>query len=399
MRSIIYLMMTSLIGQVAALAFTPLLSRIYSVSEFGMLGLAVSIGGMAGIILSAKSEMLMLREESEDVNQYYSDSVNFCFLMSGFGLVVVFAISLLELAEVYLSLMVLFGALGTAIFSVTRVYLNVKSQFRKSGAINAARGACQPVIQILLSDITFGLVAGWAVSFYVVLMFVARKARRTIFQSIKAIFSKVSIVSKIFVSALISEFTVGFIIISCMILYSSQMSGYVVMVYRVLGFPVMIISRAIADYMLPKYKGYYLGRNSLAEMFLPFSFALTAALLIVAVFSFVPQHWYTLFLGEGWEGVSTFFIVLAPFFAVRLLSIIASPIYLVFHKEGLYLLFSVVLLVGFLTIAIWFYIDSDREMYEYIKSIVIYGALCYTLYVAGGVALLVKKLKGRKIPC
>ena len=81
MRSIIYLMMTSLIGQVAALAFTPLLSRIYSVSEFGMLGLAVSIGGMAGIILSAKSEMLMLREESEDVNQYYSDSVNFCFLM------------------------------------------------------------------------------------------------------------------------------------------------------------------------------------------------------------------------------------------------------------------------------------------------------------------------------
>ena len=171
------------------------------------------------------------------------------------------------------------------------------------------------------------------------------------------------------------------------------------MVYRVLGFPVMIISRAIADYMLPKYKGYYLGRNSLAEMFLPFSFALTAALLIVAVFSFVPQHWYTLFLGEGWEGVSTFFIVLAPFFAVRLLSIIASPIYLVFHKEGLYLLFSVVLLVGFLTIAIWFYIDSDREMYEYIKSIVIYGALCYTLYVAGGVALLVKKLKGRKFPC
>lgn len=395
MKSILYLIATSLVGQMVALLCTPILSRLYSVSDFGLLGIAVSIGGVVGIALSSKSEMLMLRGDESEIERLYSNSVNLSFFLFVLSLLIVAFLSIFKLINLALAVMIVGGALGTALFSSTRVYLNVKSQYGVSGGLNALRGTGQPVLQMLLSWFSGGLVLGWSLSFIVTVKYVLRRKKIKIQQSVRDVLSEARVLVKILISALMSEASVGFLIISSGFMYSAESAGFIAMVYRVLGFPVMLVSRALSDYMLPKYKGFYNGTIEMRLLFLPLALAFMAAISIVGLFLISNEYWFTWVLGDEWAGISTYFVILAPFFSIRLISIVLSPLFIVFKKENYYLAFSAIILIGFLVMALYSYLNGSIKIIEYVGMVALYGSACYLLYI--GLALGLFFYHGRKV--
>lgn len=400
-RSVLTLMTGTTIAQAIPIAFTPILTRIYTPEDFGILALFVAIIGVFGAIANGRYELaIMLPEKDEDA-----------FNTAALALIIASIVSLLLFIVITIFNDDIANVVGVQEYSgwlyiiplsvlfvgFYNVFNSVNNRFKGYKLMaNAAifKSFTLVIFQLSLALITkgaVGLIVGQSLSAFVASSILYWKGFRRIaagnqfslnrmkFNMIRYIkFPKYSLFA-----VLANTLSVNLTNILISSLYSISTLGFYSLVNKVLGLPTAIIGGAMGQVF---YRQVVSEINSTGKADKVFKKTLVKLSLISLVsfgmlYIFVEEIFVIAF-GESWIIAGTYAKILIPYFGVRFVVSSLSLVNSAFEKQKLGLYWQ----VGLLVIAVCLISIASTNLWGfsfYLKLTSIVLSLYYLVFLFG----------------
>lgn len=399
-RNVLTLMTGTTIAQAIPIAISPILTRIYTPEDFGVLALFISITYIIGSISNGRYELaLMLPEEDED-------AINIFIL----GMLIVFflSLSLLILVIIFNHQLVMFfknKQIGVWLyfvpltvffiggFNMLSYYNNRKRQYKDIAKANVAKSLVMSVVQVFLGFLKLGvggLIVGQIMSHFsanVKLLKNVIKDKAVLSSIDKVKIRKMAIRYKKFPTiSLGATFSNSLsaqlnpIIIST--IYSTSGLGFFSLTEKALSAPAAFIGKSIGQVFFEEASKKKEDKDKLSKVFnttikkliiIGFPIFLLMFLIVKPIFIFV--------FGEGWEISGIYAQILIPLFFSRFITSPVTLLPIVLEKNKIDLFFQIGMLLLLIFVFLFckeFEFSLTNYVYTYSFSFSVY----YLTYLA-----------------
>lgn len=342
------LMTGTAIAQAIPIAVAPILTRLYSPSDFGVWALFISVTSVISVIATARYELaIMLPEKDEDAVNLVALSILIAFSISfaTFLIVLIFNKSITKLlGNPEISLWLYFipvSVLLTGIFQALNYWANRKKQYRRLSMRRILQSGSTVVSQLVLGVMKIGsggLVGGGIIGQALATGVFARevlKDDRGKINLINAIrlkqlfiryksFPKYDIPAS-FINVLSNQLPVflfsGF--------FGSAIVGFYSLTQRILSTPISFIATSILGVFKQRASEDYVQHGNCKEIYVKTLKTLAMFSIIPFVVLFINAPWLFAFIfGEKWRVAGEYTQIMAIMFFLRF---IASPLSFVLY--------------------------------------------------------------------
>lgn len=351
------MILSSGIAQVILIITTPIITRLYSPTEFGEFTIFSNIAMILIPIINARYDLLIVNTKNDRSANILSQISFLISLLILLILIPIFAIS----AWLYPNFILDFIFIIIMLFlvSLTNIftnYLNKERKYKVLSLINVFRAGSMALLQIifgLLALGSLGLIIGFSLS-YIAGITLGYKTFKKHFNIVrdkeetKALFleNKNQLVYST-PSILLNSLSFSVVVFFIGILYTNTEVGIYGMAIRVLGIPVTIISLGLSKIFMQQANDYYIEYGNFRNLLLKFS----SILVIVSIILYVPLYLFSeelvnILLGHSWVDAITVIKIVIPLFVIRLIVSTASLSVIVLQKQQLELILQALFLIG-----------------------------------------------------
>ncbi|MDI1529247.1 type 8 capsular polysaccharide synthesis protein Cap8K [Staphylococcus aureus] len=351
------MILSSGIAQVILIITTPIITRLYSPTEFGEFTIFSNIAMILIPIINARYDLLIVNTKNDRSANILSQISFLISLLILLILIPIFAIS----AWLYPNFILDFIFIIIMLFlvSLTNIftnYLNKERKYKVLSLINVFRAGSMALLQIifgLLALGSLGLIIGFSLS-YIAGITLGYKTFKKHFNIVrdkeetKALFleNKNQLVYST-PSILLNSLSFSVVVFFIGILYTNTEVGIYGMAIRVLGIPVTIISLGLSKIFMQQANDYYIEYGNFRNLLLKFS----SILVIVSIILYVPLYLFSeelvnILLGHSWVDAITVIKVVIPLFVIRLIVSTVSLSVIVLQKQQLELILQALFLIG-----------------------------------------------------
>ncbi|MEN0210504.1 type 8 capsular polysaccharide synthesis protein Cap8K [Staphylococcus aureus] len=351
------MILSSGIAQVILIITTPIITRLYSPTEFGEFTIFSNIAMILIPIINARYDLLIVNTKNDRSANILSQISFLISLLILLILIPIFAIS----AWLYPNFILDFIFIIIMLFlvSLTNIftnYLNKERKYKVLSLINVFRAGSMALLQIifgLLALGSLGLIIGFSLS-YIAGITLGYKTFKKHFNIVrdkeetKALFleNKNQLVYST-PSILLNSLSFSVVVFFIGILYTNTEVGIYGMAIRVLGIPVTIISLGLSKIFMQQANDYYIEYGNFRNLLLKFS----SILVIVSIILYVPLYLFSeelvnILLGHSWVDAITVIKIVIPLFVIRLIVSTVSLSVIVLQKQKLELILQALFLIG-----------------------------------------------------
>ncbi len=351
------MILSSGIAQVILIITTPIITRLYSPTEFGEFTIFSNIAMILIPIINARYDLLIVNTKNDRSANILSQISFLISLLILLILIPIFAIS----AWLYPNFILYFIFIIIMLFlvSLTNIftnYLNKERKYKVLSLINVFRAGSMALLQIifgLLALGSLGLIIGFSLS-YIAGITLGYKTFKKHFNIVrdkeetKALFleNKNQLVYST-PSILLNSLSFSVVVFFIGILYTNTEVGIYGMAIRVLGIPVTIISLGLSKIFMQQANDYYIEHGNFRNLLLKFS----SILVIVSIILYVPLYLFSeelvnILLGHSWVDAITVIKIVIPLFVIRLIVSTVSLSVIVLQKQQLELILQALFLIG-----------------------------------------------------
>ena len=351
------MILSSGIAQVILIITTPIITRLYSPTEFGEFTIFSNIAMILIPIINARYDLLIVNTKNDRSANILSQISFLISLLILLILIPIFAIS----AWLYPNFILDFIFIIIMLFlvSLTNIftnYLNKERKYKVLSLINVFRAGLMALLQIifgLLALGSLGLIIGFSLS-YIAGITLGYKTFKKHFNIVrdkeetKALFleNKNQLVYST-PSILLNSLSFSVVVFFIGILYTNTEVGIYGMAIRVLGIPVTIISLGLSKIFMQQANDYYIEHGNFRNLLLKFS----SILVIVSIILYVPLYLFSeelvnILLGHSWVDAITVIKIVIPLFVIRLIVSTVSLSVIVLQKQQLELILQALFLIG-----------------------------------------------------
>ncbi|MBO8576554.1 type 8 capsular polysaccharide synthesis protein Cap8K [Staphylococcus aureus] len=351
------MILSSGIAQVILIITTPIITRLYSPTEFGEFTIFSNIAMILIPIINARYDLLIVNTKNDRSANILSQISFLISLLILLILILIFAIS----AWLYPNFILDFIFIIIMLFlvSLTNIftnYLNKERKYKVLSLINVFRAGSMALLQIifgLLALGSLGLIIGFSLS-YIAGITLGYKTFKKHFNIVrdkeetKALFleNKNQLVYST-PSILLNSLSFSVVVFFIGILYTNTEVGIYGMAIRVLGIPVTIISLGLSKIFMQQANDYYIEYGNFRNLLLKFS----SILVIVSIILYVPLYLFSeelvnILLGHSWVDAITVIKIVIPLFVIRLIVSTVSLSVIVLQKQQLELILQALFLIG-----------------------------------------------------
>lgn len=351
------MILSSGIAQVILIITTPIITRLYSPTEFGEFTIFSNIAMILIPIINARYDLLIVNTKNDRSANILSQISFLISLLILLILIPIFAIS----AWLYPNFILDFIFIIIMLFlvSLTNIftnYLNKERKYKVLSLINVFRAGSMALLQIifgLLALGSLGLIIGFSLS-YIAGITLGYKTFKKHFDIVrdkeetKALFleNKNQLVYST-PSILLNSLSFSVVVFFIGILYTNTEVGIYGMAIRVLGIPVTIISLGLSKIFMQQANDYYIEYGNFRNLLLKFS----SILVIVSIILYVPLYLFSeelvnILLGHSWVDAITVIKIVIPLFVIRLIVSTVSLSVIVLQKQQLELILQALFLIG-----------------------------------------------------
>ncbi|CXX37371.1 TPA: type 8 capsular polysaccharide synthesis protein Cap8K [Staphylococcus aureus] len=351
------MILSSGIAQVILIITTPIITRLYSPTEFGEFTIFSNIAMILIPIINARYDLLIVNTKNDRSANILSQISFLISLLILLILIPIFAIS----AWLYPNFILDFIFIIIMLFlvSLTNIftnYLNKERKYKVLSLINVFRAGSMALLQIifgLLALGSLGLIIGFSLS-YIAGITLGYKTFKKHFNIVrdkeetKALFleNKNQLVYST-PSILLNSLSFSVVVFCIGILYTNTEVGIYGMAIRVLGIPVTIISLGLSKIFMQQANDYYIEYGNFRNLLLKFS----SILVIVSIILYVPLYLFSeelvnILLGHSWVDAITVIKIVIPLFVIRLIVSTVSLSVIVLQKQQLELILQALFLIG-----------------------------------------------------
>ncbi|HCX9347263.1 TPA: type 8 capsular polysaccharide synthesis protein Cap8K [Staphylococcus aureus] len=351
------MILSSGIAQVILIITTPIITRLYSPTEFGEFTIFSNIAMILIPIINARYDLLIVNTKNDRSANILSQISFLISLLILLILIPIFAIS----AWLYPNFILDFIFIIIMLFlvSLTNIftnYLNKERKYKVLSLINVFRAGSMALLQIifgLLALGSLGLIIGFSLS-YIAGITLGYKTFKKHFNIVrdkeetKALFleNKNQLVYST-PSILLNSLSFSVVVFFIGILYTNTEVGIYGMAIRVLGIPVTIISLGLSKIFMQQANDYYIEHGNFRNLLLKFS----SILVIVSIILYVPLYLFSeelvnILLGHSWVDAITVIKIVIPLFVIRLIVSTVSLSVILLQKQQLELILQALFLIG-----------------------------------------------------
>ncbi|HDG4653736.1 TPA: type 8 capsular polysaccharide synthesis protein Cap8K [Staphylococcus aureus] len=351
------MILSSGIAQVILIITTPIITRLYSPTEFGEFTIFSNIAMILIPIINARYDLLIVNTKNDRSANILSQISFLISLLILLILIPIFAIS----AWLYPNFILDFIFIIIMLFlvSLTNIftnYLNKERKYKVLSLIDVFRAGSMALLQIifgLLALGSLGLIIGFSLS-YIAGITLGYKTFKKHFNIVrdkeetKALFleNKNQLVYST-PSILLNSLSFSVVVFFIGILYTNTEVGIYGMAIRVLGIPVTIISLGLSKIFMQQANDYYIEYGNFRNLLLKFS----SILVIVSIILYVPLYLFSeelvnILLGHSWVDAITVIKIVIPLFVIRLIVSTVSLSVIVLQKQQLELILQALFLIG-----------------------------------------------------
>ncbi|HBC4060700.1 TPA: type 8 capsular polysaccharide synthesis protein Cap8K [Staphylococcus aureus] len=351
------MILSSGIAQVILIITTPIITRLYSPTEFGEFTIFSNIAMILIPIINARYDLLIVNTKNDRSANILSQISFLISLLILLILIPIFAIS----AWLYPNFILDFIFIIIMLFlvSLTNIftnYLNKERKYKVLSLINVFRAGSMALLQIifgLLALGSLGLIIGFSLS-YIAGITLGYKTFKKHFNIVrdkeetKALFleNKNQLVYST-PSILLNSLSFSVVVFFIGILYTNTEVGIYGMAIRVIGIPVTIISLGLSKIFMQQANDYYIEYGNFRNLLLKFS----SILVIVSIILYVPLYLFSeelvnILLGHSWVDAITVIKIVIPLFVIRLIVSTVSLSVIVLQKQQLELILQALFLIG-----------------------------------------------------
>jgi O-antigen/teichoic acid export membrane protein len=344
------------IAQLIPILVSPILTRIYTPSEFGTFAIFISLGSMASIPVTGKYDLAIILPK--DRNRAIH------LVVLAFGLTTIVSLLLMILIYIFHPLLqnfihpdtlqyIYLIPLASFFIGCTEVYKNWsnrESKYKEIAISNVARSLTRELSTVSISVFyksTLVLIAGTILGQIVsTLYFYFSNKTLVNFDILKSInFNNLKSVAKEYKKfpivtvghSFLNVFSAEVVIVVLAYFFTSITTGLYSLAKRAVLIPSALISGAVGR---PFYEKLVFLKNNEPERVYSFLKKTIGLLMLISLVpslvlvAFAPQLFGFVF-GEEWIVAGTYTQILIPFFFIRFVGSIVSFVVLVFEKQGL----------------------------------------------------------------
>lgn len=366
-RNIITLMTGTTIAQAMPILISPILTRIYSPDEFGIFALYMAFISIGATIATGKYDMaIILPKKNENAKYLVYISIFFTLFFSIIVYIIYLSFSrkinnLLNIESEFNYLYFIpVGIFLFALYNILLQWMNRQKEYKlmtKNRFIQASSIAMFQLIIGFLKRVSLGLILADIIGRILAILLIFK----SVFSQVKI--QKFSIRKVIYLIKRykkfpkwempatvlnITSFQMPYLFIP--IVFSSVISGFYFLVFRVLMMPIGLIGNAILEVFKNRAIEDFKKYNSCKEIYekiflLLFLIGLTPTIILVLF----GQELFSFVFGEPWREAGIYAQILAPLALLRLVSAPLSFVFFIREKLELDLLIQFIFLVLVLT--------------------------------------------------
>lgn len=380
LKNVLSLISGNLISQIILFASAPILTRLYSPSDFGVFALFSAIIGTVSKISSLCYERaILLPKEQEDADNIFLMSV---------GIAVAVSISVLILAIIYR----VFGyklfanidaylyciPLGIFLFGLInnfRFYRQRKKMYKTLAFATVFDAIISNVFKIVIAitvgSFVGGLIGGFILGMCSSVLILFFGANKIDFVKIKKNISirKMTECAKTYKQfPLFASWNIGFNVLSQNLVvfiltafFSPAIVGFYNLGNRMLNQPILLISQAVQNvYFQSSAEDYNAAKKMKKDFCIKTCIIAAIGVIPLILFWIWGEKIITIIFGENWRPSGSYMKILAPWFFFQFISRPANVIYEVFQKQQLKLYISISKFIfRSLSLIIGYYLSED----------------------------------------
>lgn len=354
--NVLTLMTGSGFAQIIAIAISPILTRIYTPEDFGILALYMSITSIAAVISTGRYELaIMLPRKDTDAIHILVLSVSIAIALGCicFFIVILFGellsqtlgYSFLESWLYIVPVIIIIAGLSQSLNNWNNRKSNykilAKSHILKGGLTSGTQLGCG-----FFLESGKGLIIGSFIGFFSTLFYLLSSSR---FQKIKINKSKIFVLAKKYrkfplfnlPNALADSFRMSSVFFIISMLFTANLLGQFMLAWRMVALPTSLITGSISQPFYQKIStaspsnAYVYTKKMIIQM-VKISF-----FIYLALFLFSPSIFMIVF-GSEWEVAGKLTSVLVPWLFLNFITSPLGHIYTCYNKQNIMLLYSVV---------------------------------------------------------
>jgi O-antigen/teichoic acid export membrane protein len=395
-RNVLTLMTGTTIAQAIPIAISPILTRIYTPEDFGLLALYIAISSIIASVASGRYELaIMLPREDEDAINILALSFIIIVIVTITLTIMVMLYgeeisSLLENSEIIQWLYLIpVSVFFIGIFNTLSYYNNRKKYFKRLAKASIVRSLVMVIFQITVGYFKVGpsgLVGGEILSRIwssVILLKGLIKDKLLITNvTLKEIFKALIKYKKFpkfsLPGVLVNTISQYIPTILIPIYFNTSILGYYFLTQRVLGSPSVLIGTSISQVFFEEASR---ERQETGMCGLSFDSTIKKLTIISMVafpiIFFTVEEVFAFVFGEEWRIAGEYAMILVPLFAIRFIVSSVSAVDTIMEKQNIFLIFNIVLLSSTVLI---FVMGSDYSFLYLLKALSWAIALIYAMY-------------------
>lgn len=379
-RNVLTLMTGAGVAQIVPIIISPILTRIYTPEDFGVLALFVAIVSIIASVASGRYELaIMLPKKDGDATNLLALGFVFACVTSCITLFVVicFYKTLSETLGLWLYALP-FAVFFTGVWNLLNFFNNRKKEYRKLARTNVERSVFLAIIQLTIGFIvkgSYGLVSGQVFSqaYASTRLFLISGINTQVLSAISwlkmiALAKKYKDFFKYSILAVLANalsIHLANIFISSM--YGLVALGFYALVQRTLGMPGVLLGSAFGQVIFQQAvsEKQQTGKALKTFKYAVIRLSLIGLLLFSCIYFFVEGLFAYVF-GEEWRTAGEYAKILVPLFYVRFVSSALSCFLSVFEKQFAELMINLLLVS---TSVILFMLCKDIFSFLFYSSI------------------------------
>lgn len=340
------------VAQIITIVATPILVRLYSPEDFGVLAIFLALSNIIGALSTGQYEYaICLPERDDDAKHIFLLGliISACISLLAFFGIVIWNSRFSEFLNTdKLSWWIYFIPIVSFMIGLFNLlnYLNTRlGTFKEVAQVRILRSVATATIQLsagFFSSGIYGLLGGSAVGNFVgnTKLFRAVNKRYDLFRGyntkdVVRLGKKYSDFPKITTfSELVNTFQQNISSVIIPILFSTGVLGYYSLAQRILGVPTSLVGDSIRQVFL---RAATTARQIRGEALKEFDMAVKSlALMAIPAFTllfFIVVPVFSLIFGKEWEEAGIYAKILIPYFAVTFISANMSTVMIVFEKQ------------------------------------------------------------------
>ena len=304
-QSIGLITLSLLAGAIMTFIALPVLTRLYSVADFGAYGIALAIVSVLSTVANMRLDQALLVADEQDKKSLIFEGAAFSTAIAVISGIVISAILNVEMA----------GAVATGVLANTLIQSLYNYQFSAHqeyfcAGLNIFRSAIVVAVQLSLPLVMqISLVNSYNLSSVIMIVavliyLVKHQLYQVSWQAFKHykdfIYANTS-------HALLNSFShnLPYYVVSHFV--GVQAMGFYAIVERTLRVPINLISQTLRQFFIRKFKTTDSSKNALKASVL----LSLVSLPLFAIFFILPESVYLWIFGSEWVGISTYFQILA----------------------------------------------------------------------------------------